>query len=175
MYPDRSQMYPWLPNQNQFQQQQPQFQHQYPQLQNFQNGNQNQQMSQMYQLHGKVVGSINDIVVNDVRTDGGISLFPTKDYSCIYAKQWGNDGGINTIKYVPEKPVNVEDPNVIFQRNVIERLERIEQNMANAQVVKAETVPVQMGITTSQSSKPTGTIQVSNGRIVPTQNSEVSQ
>lgn len=158
MYPDRSQMYPWLPNQNQFQ-------HQYaPQLPNFQNGNQNQRMMQVQQLHGRVVGGPNEIVVEDVRTDGGISLFPTRDYSCIYAKQWGNDGGINTIKYVPEKPTNVEDPNMIFQRNVIERLERIEQTISK------EPIPFDI----SQGNKQIANgIQTINGRVAPTQNSEV--
>lgn len=167
MYPDRSQMYPWLPNQNQFQQPQPQFQHQYaPQLSNFQNGTQNQRMMQIQQLHGRVVGSPNEIVVDDVRTDGGISLFPTRDYSCIYAKQWGNDGGINTIKYVPEKPTNMEDPNMVFQRNVIERLERIEQTISKD--------PVSFDIAQVQGNKNTANgIQAINGRVAPTQNSEV--
>lgn len=52
-------------------------------------------------IEGRVVSNPNEITAADVRNDGTICLFPTNDYSCIFAKQWGNNGLISTVKYVP--------------------------------------------------------------------------
>lgn len=54
-------------------------------------------------IYGKVISNLQDIRPNDVSLDGSVSLFPMGDYSCIYAKAWGNDGTIQTFKFVPEK------------------------------------------------------------------------
>lgn len=69
-----------------------------------------QQMQPMQQqvfapakLPGRVVNDVSEIVANEVPMDGSVSLFPSKDYSVIYAKQWKADGNIQTVKYVPEK------------------------------------------------------------------------
>lgn len=52
-------------------------------------------------IEGRVVSNLNEITAADVRNDGTICLFPTTDYSCIFAKQWGSNGLISTVKYVP--------------------------------------------------------------------------
>lgn len=54
-------------------------------------------------IYGKVISNLQDIRPNDVSLDGSVSLFPMGDYSCIYAKAWGNDGTIQTFKFVPER------------------------------------------------------------------------
>lgn len=79
-------------------------------------------------LFGRLVGSVEEITVQDVPTDGSASFFPLGDYSCIYAKQWGSNGLIQTVKYVPEK---IEDPSPIVDENlgsaIMERLSSIEE------------------------------------------------
>ena len=54
------------------------------------------------QIHGHTIKDENtEIAPNDVPMDGTVSLFPTEDYSCIFAKHWNKDGKITTTKYVP--------------------------------------------------------------------------
>ena len=52
-------------------------------------------------LHGRVVNSVEEIMPNEVAMDGSVSLFPTKDYSHIYAKAWNSDGTITTVEFTP--------------------------------------------------------------------------
>lgn len=63
-------------------------------------------------IEGRLVNSLDEITAADVRNDGTICLFPTFDYSCIYAKQWGNNGLISTVRYVPATEVSDEDSDV---------------------------------------------------------------
>lgn len=77
-------------------------------------------------LSGKVVNSLEEITVQDVPQDGTASFFPTADYSCIFAKQWGNNGLINTVKYVPElqkEPTPAPDLTEV----ILQRLDNIEK------------------------------------------------
>ena len=54
------------------------------------------------QIHGHTIKDENtEIAPNDVPMDGTISLFPTENYSCIFAKHWNKDGKITTTKFVP--------------------------------------------------------------------------
>lgn len=57
-------------------------------------------------LKGRMVNKLDEITPQEVPMDGSMSFFPMPDYSCIYAKIWGQDGMIKTFKYVPE----VEEP-----------------------------------------------------------------
>lgn len=79
-------------------------------------------------LYGRVVFNPEEITVQDVPTDGSAAFFPSADYSCVYARQWGNDGLIRPVKYVPEK---VEEVNPVQNTNalsvIIERLDSIEK------------------------------------------------
>ena len=79
-------------------------------------------------LHGRVVGSPQEIRPNEIPMDGTASLFPMADDSCIYAKAWGPDGMIQTIRYVPEKPIDGTQPQTPSEFDqVIARLDKIEQ------------------------------------------------
>lgn len=54
------------------------------------------------QIHGHTIKDENtEIAPNDIPMDGTVSLFPTEDYSCIFAKHWNKDGKITTTKFVP--------------------------------------------------------------------------
>lgn len=53
-------------------------------------------------LAGKIINSLQDVRPNEIPTDGSPSLFPASDFSCIFVKAWGQDGNIQTVKYVPE-------------------------------------------------------------------------
>lgn len=77
-------------------------------------------------LSGKVVNSLEEITVQDVPQDGTASFFPTADYSCIFAKQWGNNGLINTVKYVPER-VEESAPSPDLTAVILQRLDNIEK------------------------------------------------
>lgn len=81
-------------------------------------------------LTGRVVNDHSEITPNEVVMDGSVSLFPQSDYSCIFAKQWGPDGTIQTVRYIPEvvEPESVEDAqgNSVNLINIMERLDDIE-------------------------------------------------
>ena len=102
-----------------------------PQLSNLQQSQamaqQPVQTNQNGSLFGRVVGNLNEIVPDDVPRDGSIGLFPQRDYSCIFAKQWNNDGSISTIKFIPEmtqpEPVQTSQ----FENDVMARLDSIEE------------------------------------------------
>lgn len=109
-----------------------------PQLNNLQQAQtttqQSMQTIQNGSLYGRVVGTLDEIVPNDVPRDGSIGLFPQRDYSCIFAKQWNNDGSISTIKFVPE-PVQQQDDQQtagVGISDIMDRLDSIE-NMLRQQ------------------------------------------
>lgn len=83
------------------------------------------------QLGGRMIEKENEVTPNEVPMDGSIYLFPMADYSCIYAKQWRNDGsGVDTITYVPlvsdvEQVNSQENANAV--QEILTRLDGIEQ------------------------------------------------
>lgn len=54
-------------------------------------------------LAGKIINSLQDVKPNEIPFDGSPSIFPASDFSCIFVKAWGQDGNIQTVKYVPEQ------------------------------------------------------------------------
>lgn len=56
-------------------------------------------------IYGRPVAAPNEITPQEVPMDGTIALFPMQDLSCVYAKTWGADGTIKTMRFVPE-PAN---------------------------------------------------------------------
>lgn len=55
-------------------------------------------------IPGKMVNSHDEIVPQDVPLNGQPAVFPTADWSCIYAKTWSQGGStIETRKYVLEE------------------------------------------------------------------------
>lgn len=99
---------------------QPQNFNQYPPFPQNQN-----RFSQAPQIPSRMISSLDEVKPNDVPMDGTPSLFLANDYSCIFAKAWNQQGGIDTIKYVPDIPKQqpTQDP---FQVAVMERLDKIE-------------------------------------------------
>lgn len=81
-------------------------------------------------IPGRFVNSPSDISPNEIPTDGTLCLFPKSDYTCIYARQWGQNG-ILEATFVPENrelpqqtivqaaPVDLSEVN--------ERLDKIEK------------------------------------------------
>lgn len=90
-------------------------------------GNQNNFMTRpTYQvLPGRVVNNSDEITPQEVPMDGSVSLFPQKDYSCIYAKTWTKEGAIATLKFVPEQPQAATEQKSPLE----ERLDRIDQRL----------------------------------------------
>lgn len=80
---------------------------------------------------GKVVSSEQDITANDVPMDNSVSLFPTDDYSCIYAKQWTSDGKIKTIKFVPQEMDGDFQPSQSFEDEMRTQLSEIKDLLTN--------------------------------------------
>lgn len=99
-----------------------------PQLPYANNSQPNQTHSLL--LSGRTVNTVDEIKPNEVPMDGSISLFPLSDYSCIYAKQWGTDGLINTVKYIPDLNQAPKDsPAEDFNALILERLDSIEKKL----------------------------------------------
>lgn len=83
-------------------------------------------------IPGRIVGCLEEITANDVPMDGSVSLFPTSDYSCIYAKAWRADGTINTVKFVADLSAqnsNMTDPIKDAIDRLDTRLDRIEKRL----------------------------------------------
>lgn len=68
------------------------------------------QQSRPQPLNGRVVADPADIVPKEIPMDGSISFFPSQDLTYILAKQWNTNGAIDTVKYVPERPPQQEQP-----------------------------------------------------------------
>lgn len=86
---------------------------------------------QMSRLYGRVVNTSDEITPNDIPTNGTIGLFPQSDYSCIFAKQWNNDGRITTIKFVPEAVSEDVETSQTDISEILERLDNIETLLVN--------------------------------------------
>lgn len=87
------------------------------------------------QISGRVVNSIDDITVQEVPTDGTVSLFPSADGKCIYSKRWAPDGNILTMCFVPEaseaQPKQPSQLDIIDNRisELFDAVERIEDRL----------------------------------------------
>lgn len=96
--------------------------------------------NQIPMIRGRMINSETDIIVNEVPMDGSVGVFPTRDYSRIYAKSWTRDGTIATVEYAPvvsQAPEAVvveepkEDPTQKLLSNIIDRLERMEEKISH--------------------------------------------
>lgn len=54
-------------------------------------------------VNGRLINNESEITPSEIPMDNSVSLFPLNDYSVIIAKQWGKDGTIQTVRYVPEQ------------------------------------------------------------------------
>nr|DAU25858.1 MAG TPA: hypothetical protein [Caudoviricetes sp.] len=95
-------------------------------LQQFSNYNQ----PSVKRVPARIINDPKEIMPNEVPMDGSVSLFPTADYSCVYAKAWNANGMIDTVKYVPEKPETqptVQSQDVLTA--ILARLDNIERTL----------------------------------------------
>lgn len=60
------------------------------------------QQKQFSPITGRIVSNAEEIMVQEVPTDGSIAWFPAADGSCVYGKRWTPDGNIITMRFVPE-------------------------------------------------------------------------
>ena len=79
------------------------------------------------QIPCRVISNPNDITPNEIPMDGRVSLFLANDNSLIVAKQWNQNGLIDTVRYIPERPPeSAQAESVPFNEEVIARLDRLE-------------------------------------------------
>lgn len=80
------------------------------------------------QIHGHTIKDENtEIAPNDVPMDGTVSLFPTENYSCIFAKHWNKDGKITTTKFVPVPMDEDYVPTPGFEDEMRSRMDELKQ------------------------------------------------
>lgn len=67
-------------------------------------------------MAGRIVAAVDEIVPQEVPTDGTFGFFPVKDGSAIYAKTWNGDGTITTIRFAPveDKPQEEQGGPTLF-------------------------------------------------------------
>lgn len=79
-------------------------------------------------IHGHTIRDDSvEIPPNDVPMDGTVSLFPTEDYSCIFAKHWNKDGKITTTKFVPVPMDEDYTPTPGFEDEMRSRMDELKQ------------------------------------------------
>lgn len=84
------------------------------------------------QIYGHTIKDENtEIAPNDVPMDGTVSLFPTEDYSCIFAKHWNKDGKITTTKFVPVPMDEDYTPTPGFEDEMRSRMDELKQLIQN--------------------------------------------
>ena len=90
----------------------------------------------------RIINDPKEIMPNEVPMDGSVSLFPTADYSCVYAKAWNANGMIDTVKYVPEKTetqTGAQSQDVLTA--ILARLDNIERTLNKRNKPYSKPVP----------------------------------
>lgn len=78
------------------------------------------------QIHGHTIkDEATEVPPNDIPMDGTVSLFPTEDYSCIFAKHWNKDGKITTTKYIPVSADEDFTPSPGFEDEMRTRMDEL--------------------------------------------------
>lgn len=86
-----------------------------------------QQVQQMPLIPARMTTGLDDIRPNELPSDGTVSLFMQSDYSAVYAKAVNAQGTIDTVRYVPERPAQTEQPINNGFSSIEQRLDRIEK------------------------------------------------
>lgn len=76
---------------------------------------------------GRFVGSEDEIVAREVPMDGCPAVFPQRDLSCVYLKQWNNRGTIDTVRYILDKKPEATVTNDSSYGEILNRLDRLEE------------------------------------------------
>ena len=78
------------------------------------------------QIHGHTIkDEATEVPPNDIPMDGTVSLFPTEDYSCIFAKHWNKDGKITTTKFAPVSADEDYTPSPGFEDEMRARMDEL--------------------------------------------------
>lgn len=93
---------------------------------------------QVPSLLGRVVNSAAEITPQEVSMSNVPSLFPLADGSAIIAKQWSNDGTIQTIRYSAEMSEEHESAGGISLFDVMDSLDDIKDAIRS---IKADRKP----------------------------------
>lgn len=86
------------------------------------------------QINGKIINNPSEIGISDVPMDGSFAVFPKKDLSEIYIKQWSPNGNIITNTYSLTQPVILDKANNVplqsenpLNEAIMSKLENIEK------------------------------------------------
>lgn len=86
------------------------------------------QQQNIKRIPARIISDVQEITPNEVPMDGSVSLFPTSDFTCIYAKAWNANGTIDTVKYIPEaSPTKTNNSSEELYSVIMGRLDNIEK------------------------------------------------
>lgn len=82
-------------------------------------------------LCGRIIDEDKDILPKEIPMDGSVSVFPKADFSYILAKAWNSNGTIDTVKFIPDIPVQArEQPSSDGINQILEMLSEMKQTIA---------------------------------------------
>lgn len=81
-------------------------------------------------INGRFISNISEVTPNEVPMDGTASIFPVNDGSCVYIRFWNTEGNIQTMKFVPEKGTESEQPTSDLDI-LMNKLNAIEAKLSN--------------------------------------------
>lgn len=84
-----------------------------------------------FQIPCRSISDVSEIRPNEVPMDGRIALFMACDNSCIIAKQWNQNGLIDTVEYVPNVPQNAKVDSTPFDQQILDRLDRLDRMLTS--------------------------------------------
>lgn len=76
---------------------------------------------------GRIINNPDEVMPNEVPSNGNPAIFPSTDWSCIWVKAYGADGLIHPLCYRLDQPDTSKQPSEFDQ--VMQRLNKIEETM----------------------------------------------
>lgn len=97
----------------------------------------NMQTPQQASIRGYFVNNENDIPPQDVPMDGTMAFFPTSDGKTVIGKRWNGNGGIETVIFSKDEPVQeTMNAGPRFEDEVLEKLNDIQSSLKNRRYTK---------------------------------------
>ena len=97
----------------------------------------NMQTPQQASIRGYFVNNENDIPPQDVPMDGTMAFFPTSDGKRVIGKRWNGNGGIETVIFSKDEPVQeAMNAGPRFEDEVLEKLNDIQSSLKNRRYTK---------------------------------------
>ena len=84
---------------------------------------------------GRFIDSLDEVVPNEIPTDGRPGYFPTRNLEEVYFKVWKSDGSIKTLRYVLDPSFNPTPPpqTEISMTSLLARIDDLEKKLADSQ------------------------------------------